>query len=96
MINWSVTLDAGNRILSQGKGIFQVPLPHRLDLASVSYATQVTSLAKILVICRFPEIFPKYLLGLPPKRDLEFATDLIPDTTLISRRPYWMSPNELA
>jgi uncharacterized lipoprotein YajG len=41
-------------------------------------------------------VFPDELLGLPPNRDVEFAIKLVPETALISRRPYRMPPNELA
>jgi hypothetical protein len=50
----------------------------------------------ILVVCEFPDVFPKDLLGLPPERDVEFVIELKPGTTPISRRTYRMPPNELA
>jgi hypothetical protein len=50
----------------------------------------------ILVVCEFPDVFPKDLLGLPPERDVEFVIELKPGTTPISRRSYRMPPNELA
>ena len=100
MRNWNATLDTRNRILSlkepQGEGRFQVSLPCRIDLASVSCATQVTELLEIPVVCMFPDVFPDDLPGLPPKRDVEFAIELVPGTAPISRRPYRMPPNELA
>jgi hypothetical protein len=41
-------------------------------------------------------VFADELPGLPPDQDVEFTIELIPGTTPISRRPYRMSPNELA
>jgi hypothetical protein len=41
-------------------------------------------------------VFPKELSNLPLDRDVEFAIELVPGTTPISRRPYQMPPNELA
>jgi len=33
--------------------------------------------------------------GLPPDRKIEFAIELVPGTTLISKAPYQMAPAEL-
>ena len=48
------------------------------------------------MVCDFLDIFPDELPSLPPDRDVEFAIELVPSTTPISRRPYRMPPNELA
>jgi hypothetical protein len=57
---------------------------------------QTTLLAKIPVVCKFSDVFPNVLPGLPPDRDVEFTIELIPGKPPISRRPYQMPPNELA
>jgi len=100
MKEWDAVIDAGKRVLSlrepQGSGSFQVPLPRRFDFASISCATQVVPLPQIPVVCEFPDVFPEELPGLPPDREVEFAIELIPGTTPISRRPYQLPPNKLA
>jgi hypothetical protein len=100
MKDWEVVIDTGNRMHSLkdplGKGTFQVPLPQRIGLSSTSCATQVTPLHEIPVVCEFLNVFPEELLGLPLDRDVEFAIELVPRTTPISKRPYRMPPNELA
>jgi hypothetical protein len=100
MMNWEVVIDTRKRVLSlkdpHGEGTFQVPLPRKINLTSVSCATQVTPLHEIPIVCEFPDVFPDELPGLPPDRDVEFAIELVPSTAPISRRPYRMSPNELA
>jgi hypothetical protein len=103
-MNWmnkmGVVIDVGGRSISLkepiGEGIFQVILPRRIDLASTTCAVQTTLLAQILVVCEFSDMLPDELPGLPPDRDVEFAIELIPGTSPISRRPYRMPPNELA
>ncbi|WVZ98519.1 hypothetical protein U9M48_043949, partial [Paspalum notatum var. saurae] len=46
------------------------------------------ALAKIPVVCDYPDVFPEELPGLPPDRDVEFKIDLVPCTHSVSRRPY--------
>jgi hypothetical protein len=59
-------------------------------------ATQVVELAKIPVVCEFPDVFPDELPGLSPNRDVEFGIELVPRTAPISRRPYRMPLDKLA
>jgi hypothetical protein len=46
-------------------------------------------------VCEFLDVFPDELPVLSPDRDIEFGIELVPRTTLISRRPYQMPPDEL-
>ena len=34
-----------------------------------------TEFADVRVVCRFPDLFPKELSGLPPDREIEFEID---------------------
>ena len=43
----------------------------------------------------FPEVFSDDITELPPKREVEFAIDLVPGMSPISIVPYWMSALEL-
>ena len=47
------------------------------------------------VVCEFPDVFPEELPGLPPDREIEFCSDLVPETRPISIPPYRMAPAEL-
>ena len=49
----------------------------------------------IPVVREFKDVFPEELPGLPPKRDVDFAIELIPGTAPISISPYRMAPAEL-
>jgi hypothetical protein len=53
-------------------------------------------LEDIPIACKFPDVFPEDLPGLPSDQDIEFTIELQPDTAPISRRPYKMTPKELA
>ena len=54
-----------------------------------------TEQSNMRVVCRFPNIFPEELPGLPPDREIEFEIELLPGTTPISKAPYRMAPAEL-
>jgi hypothetical protein len=60
------------------------------------YEAIIIEIQDIPIVCEFPDVFPEDLPGLSPERDVEFVIELKPGTTLISRRSYWMTPNELA
>jgi hypothetical protein len=50
----------------------------------------------IPVACEFPDVFREVFLGMPPDQDVEFTIELQSGTSPISRRPYKMTPKELA
>jgi hypothetical protein len=43
------------------------------------------------VVKDFPDVFLEELPGMPLDREVEFVIDLLPGTTLTSKRPYKMS-----
>lgn len=48
----------------------------------------------ILVVCRYPDVFPDELPGLPPEREAIFHIKLVPGTQPIYKTPYKMAPVE--
>jgi len=40
-------------------------------------------------------VFPEGISGVPPKREIDFRIDLLPDTQPISIPPYRMAPTSL-
>ncbi|KAK1680897.1 hypothetical protein QYE76_041745 [Lolium multiflorum] len=53
------------------------------------------TLDQIRIVCRYPDVFPDDLPGMPPDRDIEFIIELIPGTGPIAQRAYGMNPAEL-
>jgi hypothetical protein len=49
----------------------------------------------IRIVSEFLDVFPEELPGMPPERKVEFAIELIPGTTLISKGAYRVSGPEL-
>jgi hypothetical protein len=66
------------------------------SIASALHHTAAQNLEDIPVACEFPDVFPEDLSGMPPDQDVEFVIELQPGTAPISRRPYNMTPKELA
>jgi hypothetical protein len=66
------------------------------SIASVLHHTTAQNLEDIPVACEFLDVFPEDLPGMPPDQDVEFVIELQPGTAPISRRPYKMTPKELA
>jgi hypothetical protein len=92
-------LDVANRIVeiqSPICGKFTLLLPSQETTRSCAFAMIELPLKKIPVVCEYADVFPDELLGMPPDRDIEFAIELQPGTTPISKRPYRMPPAELA
>jgi hypothetical protein len=54
------------------------------------------NLEDILVVCEFSDVFLEDLPSMSQDQDVEFTIELQPGTTSISRRPYKMTPKELA
>lgn len=47
------------------------------------------------VVCEFPDIFREDICDFPPKREVDFAIDLVPGTRPVSMTPYRMLALEL-
>jgi hypothetical protein len=92
-------LDTGTRVVQLDSPIYGT---HVLQLSSIPAATPsvhhtaAQNLKDIPVACEFSDVFPEDLPGMPPDRDIEFVIELQPGTSPISRRPYKMTPKELA
>ncbi|KAH0637947.1 hypothetical protein KY290_036496 [Solanum tuberosum] len=58
-------------------------------------SSESPTLESVPVVNEFPEVFPDDLPEVPPKREIDFGIDLLPDTQPISIPPYRMAPAEL-
>ncbi|XP_058189266.1 uncharacterized protein LOC131306856 [Rhododendron vialii] len=65
-------------------------------LASLALDEDVSERGELpLVVCNFPNVFPKELPDLPPEREIQFTIDLLLGTPPISIPPYHFAPAEL-
>jgi hypothetical protein len=92
-------LDTATRVVQLDSPLYgtQVLQLSIIPVATPSvHHTAAQNLEDISVACEFPDIFLEDLPGMPPDRDVEFIIELQPSTTPISRRPYKITPKELA
>ncbi|GKE85788.1 hypothetical protein Tco_1559530, partial [Tanacetum coccineum] len=47
------------------------------------------------IVRDFLEVFSEDLLSIPPARQVEFQTDLVPGAALVARAPYRLAPSEM-
>nr|GFB97905.1 putative reverse transcriptase domain-containing protein [Tanacetum cinerariifolium] len=52
-------------------------------------------LEDVPVICKFPDVFPEDLPGLPPPRKVEFEIELVPRAAPVVRAPYRLALSEM-
>nr|GEW89796.1 hypothetical protein [Tanacetum cinerariifolium] len=52
-------------------------------------------LEDVPIVREFLEVFPNYLPGLPPTRQVEFQTNLVPGAAPVARAPYRLAPAEM-
>ena len=69
--------------------------PNHEKTVSMLCALEAKLVEEVPIVCEYPDVFPKELLGMPPDRDVEFVIDLLPGTGPITKRPYCMSVDEL-
>ncbi|KAA3484227.1 DNA/RNA polymerases superfamily protein [Gossypium australe] len=54
-----------------------------------------SKIESVPIVCEFPDVFPEELPGLPLIREVEFAIELVPETSPISISLYKIAPTEL-
>ena len=63
-------------------------------LATIKSTSAEISIAQMPIIQDFEDIFQE-ILGLPPKREIDFCIELVPGTSPISKTLYWMAPMKM-
>jgi hypothetical protein len=97
MTHHRVVLDVAARALEiRSPTSEDLVLPSQDSTQSCAFAMMESPVKKIPVVCEYADVFPDELSGMPPDWDIEFAIELQPRMTPISKRPYRMPPAELA
>nr|GFB06617.1 hypothetical protein [Tanacetum cinerariifolium] len=97
-MDWLVERDA---LIVCGKKEVHVPYKNKIKRIPVVHSssdgerTSEKQLQDVPVICKFPEVFPDDLPGLPPPQQVEFKIEHIPGAAPVARVPYRLEPSEL-
>nr|GEZ30370.1 putative reverse transcriptase domain-containing protein [Tanacetum cinerariifolium] len=82
----------GDDCVSRLKVVSCMKVKKYVDRGSYLFVAQVIEkepierrLKDVPVICKFPDVFPEDLPGLPPPRQLEFEIELVPGAALVAR-----------
>jgi hypothetical protein len=90
-----VVIDVAARTLeirSSTFGDLTLYLPSQETTQSCAFSMIELPLKKIPVVYDYANVFPDELPGMPPDRDIEFAIELQPGTTPISKSPTGCHP----
>ncbi|KAF3677943.1 Phosphoinositide phosphatase family protein isoform 1 [Capsicum annuum] len=70
-------------------------ISQEISKANADSNFETPSLESILVIRKFPDVFPEDLPAVSPKKEIDFEIDLLLDNQPTSIPPYRMAPSEL-
>ncbi|XP_070010315.1 uncharacterized protein [Nicotiana sylvestris] len=92
----------GDNVVPKGRLISYLKAAKMIKKRCICHLVWVTdtnveapSLESVLVVNRFPDVFPDELPGIPPDREIDFGIDVMPGTQPISIPPYRMALAEL-
>jgi hypothetical protein len=57
--------------------------------------TETPRIEEVSMVQEFSDVFPDYLSGIPPDREVEFRIDLVPRAKPVAKLPYRLAPSEL-
>ena len=80
-----------NRVVQKGCKAFVVTI---INEENTNNEDKI-KLKDILILREYSNVFSEEIMGLPPKRELDFTIELVPGTVPSSKSPYWMNILEL-
>nr|GEW46816.1 reverse transcriptase domain-containing protein [Tanacetum cinerariifolium] len=88
--------------VSRLKVVSYMKVKKYVDRGSYLFVAQVIEkepaerrLEDVLIICKFPNVFPEDLPGLPPPRQVEFEIELVLRAAPVVRAPYRLAPSKM-
>nr|GEZ20603.1 putative reverse transcriptase domain-containing protein [Tanacetum cinerariifolium] len=92
----------GDDCMSRLKGVSCIKVKKYVDRRSCLFVAQVVEkepierrLEDVPIICKFSNVFPEDLPGLPPPRQVEFEIELVLEAAPVARVPYRLAPSKM-
>nr|GEZ52704.1 putative reverse transcriptase domain-containing protein [Tanacetum cinerariifolium] len=92
----------GDDCVSRLKVVSCMKVKKYVDSGSCLFVPQVVEmepterrLEDVSVICKFLDVFPEDMPGLPPPREVEFEIELVPRAAPVVRAPYRLAPTKM-
>nr|GEZ59527.1 putative reverse transcriptase domain-containing protein [Tanacetum cinerariifolium] len=92
----------GNDCVSRLKVVSCMKVKKYVDRGSYLFVAQVVEkepierrLEDVPVICKFLDVLPEDLPGLPPPRQVEFEIEMVPGAAPVARAPYRLAPSKM-
>nr|GEX57667.1 putative reverse transcriptase domain-containing protein [Tanacetum cinerariifolium] len=92
----------GDDCVSRLKVVSCMKVKKYVDRGSYLFIAQVIEkepterrLEDVPIICKFLDVFPEDLPGLPPPQQVEFEIELVPGAAPMAREPYRLAPSEM-
>ena len=86
LTKWGVRIDCAQRTVHLSAFDGQVVTISASEPSRLLHQTEARPTDGIRVVSEFPHVFPDDLPGMPPDRDIEFSTDLLPGIAPIDWR----------
>ncbi|GJR92012.1 hypothetical protein Tco_0216023 [Tanacetum coccineum] len=85
------------RLPLEGDGILRVQGERTLGAAKALMNAKIDEhrISDIPVVQYFTDVFPEDLLGLPPRRQVDFRIDLVHGAMPVAKSPYRLAPSEM-
>nr|GEX38952.1 hypothetical protein [Tanacetum cinerariifolium] len=101
-LNKRMLVVKGDDCVSRLKVVSCMKVKKYVDRGSYLFFAQVIKkepaerrLEDVPIICKFPDVFPEDLSGLPPPRQVEFEIKLVPRAAPMECAPYRLAPSEM-
>ncbi|WVZ81418.1 LOW QUALITY PROTEIN: hypothetical protein U9M48_028798 [Paspalum notatum var. saurae] len=94
LAKWDVRIDCAKRTVHLTAPDGQKVEVSATEPSGCLHQMEAKPMEGIRVVCKYLDVFPEELPGMPPDREVEFLIELLPGTAPIAKRQYRVAPKE--